>query len=147
MEEAWTRWDMEMRRLLPPDVYAAFGLDRQEDDVHESLNGLNRLTFPHACRWRTEDEEDMVWVRAGLYVFDFKRLDRSVQLPELKEYTLIQAHRRYRIRLTVRTIRMTLQSSAHVGASLVPRQTRPIYSRNCGRAVCEFVSANVTRFG
>lgn len=111
--------------------------------VHETVSGYHDRNFPRAHRWRDQKDDTLVWVRAGLYVFDFKGRKMSTSdIPDGRR-TLLRYSNGYTVRLHVEVQRAFMQSRAVVGDHETARRDRPIYSKNCGRAVLRFLGIEI----
>lgn len=131
--EIEARW-LDTHRLLlarfPDGWFRMSGLSTDRDQ-HEMISGYNHRTFPHDGRW--VDDEGTIWRNAGLHIFDFKRPSRE----ELPDGTVVlrRSWSGYTVILTCRVERAFRSNFDSIDDAIAVGRDRPIYSKNCGRAV------------
>ena len=143
IEDVWENLASRVQREFGDEFAKAFGFDELERDVIEMVSPHNHRSFPADLRWHCD--EDIVFRRAGLTVFDFKR-SAWEQVPSGR-IVLERKAAGYVVRMTCDVERAFRNSRAVVGQTIVPGMGRPITSRNCGRCVLSFVDISFTPTG
>ncbi len=135
IEDVWENLASRVQQEFGDEFTKAFGFDELERDVIEMTSPAQHRTFLADKRWRCED--DIVFRRAGLTVFDFKRPSWK-QVPSGR-IVLERKAAGYVVRMTCDVERAFRNSRAVVGQTIMPGMSRPVISRNCGRCVLSFV--------
>lgn len=131
MTVEWDEENARLRALYPRYWIKDFGFDCYDTDLNEMINGYNHRTFPQNHRW--QDRDGNIWRRIGLNIFDFK-IQSTRPLPDGIVLLKRKACQTI-VSMKCQVFRATRNTPFPVGDTIVPGHDRPVYSRNCGRAV------------
>jgi len=120
----------------PSEWYEKFSLDKDDDNVNEIISGYNYRTFPKTNRWRSVTHPDFVFVRQGLYVFDYR--GKKKQRPEGR-ITLVRKVGRFSIFLECTIETEWRNSPMEIGEGIIPGAYDTQYSSVCGRCTLRLI--------
>lgn len=117
-------------------MHEKFELDKDDDNVNEIISGYNYRTFPKTNRWLSVTHPDFVFVRQGLYVFDYrgKRKQRpSGRIIIYRKVGRVSIHLECLIETEWRN------SPYEIGEGIIPGAYDTQYSSVCGRCTLRLV--------
>ncbi len=136
------RWCVEMIETSRIEKWndALISDDEEEEKTVGPLSGLNDRTFPRKKNvWKSispDGEFKVEWSRVGEDVFDFRVIRGKGSIPlEDEVYVLNNG----KATATCKVFSAHLQTPQTIGNSVAPGHDRPVYSKNCGRAVLELL--------
>jgi hypothetical protein len=138
-ETRWLEWHHRLRERFSDEWFNDSGLSA-ERGIHELVGGYNHRTFPTDGRWT--DQEGTIWRNAGLHVFDFKRSSKTAVPDGI--CILRRSWSGYTVTITCRVVRAFRSRPEVIADAVAVGRDRPVYSKNCGRAILYPLNIRVT---